>query len=194
MSIFFSFFFVLLSLCVCLCRPVRLTDANTPKKCRALFGLDQLSLWCKPCRYYCCRTNGRKTSAKSTFFSLIITHCASKTQLPPCGNRWQTLCSFSTLRNFLLKIPSQQFPSYILVQAQWQKMDFQMRWPNIWSQAETYWRFPDVNLEAPFSQADRSKSIFSPGCGWFPSILTVVFVLIGVLFFFFFNNNVMLKI
>ncbi|KAM9463127.1 transcription factor 7-like 2 isoform 13-T13 [Clarias gariepinus] len=26
------------------------TDANTPKKCRALFGLDQLSLWCKPCR------------------------------------------------------------------------------------------------------------------------------------------------
>ncbi|XP_077959599.1 transcription factor 7-like 2 isoform X9 [Gasterosteus aculeatus] len=25
-------------------------DANTPKKCRALFGLDQLSLWCKPCR------------------------------------------------------------------------------------------------------------------------------------------------
>ncbi|XP_076007560.1 transcription factor 7-like 2 isoform X5 [Genypterus blacodes] len=27
-----------------------ITDANTPKKCRALFGLDQLSLWCKPCR------------------------------------------------------------------------------------------------------------------------------------------------
>uniref|UniRef100_A0AAY5E7F7 HMG box domain-containing protein n=1 Tax=Electrophorus electricus TaxID=8005 RepID=A0AAY5E7F7_ELEEL len=25
-------------------------DANTPKKCRALFGLEQLSLWCKPCR------------------------------------------------------------------------------------------------------------------------------------------------
>ncbi|KAK6487279.1 mRNAion factor 7-like 2 isoform X18 [Huso huso] len=25
-------------------------DANTPKKCRALFGLDQQSLWCKPCR------------------------------------------------------------------------------------------------------------------------------------------------
>ncbi|XP_049320288.1 transcription factor 7-like 2 isoform X7 [Astyanax mexicanus] len=25
-------------------------DANTPKKCRALFGLDQLVLWCKPCR------------------------------------------------------------------------------------------------------------------------------------------------
>lgn len=41
-----------------------------------------------------------------------------------------------------------------------------------------------VNLEAPFYQADQSKSIFSPGCGWFPSILTVVFVLIGVLFFF----------
>ncbi|KAG7264906.1 hypothetical protein CRUP_005611 [Coryphaenoides rupestris] len=27
-------------------------DANTPKKCRALFGLDQLSLWCKPCRFF----------------------------------------------------------------------------------------------------------------------------------------------
>ncbi|XP_010713061.1 transcription factor 7-like 2 [Meleagris gallopavo] len=27
-----------------------LTDANTPKKCRALFGLDRQSLWCKPCR------------------------------------------------------------------------------------------------------------------------------------------------
>ncbi|XP_030629054.1 transcription factor 7-like 2 isoform X2 [Chanos chanos] len=26
------------------------SDANTPKKCRALFGLEQLSLWCKPCR------------------------------------------------------------------------------------------------------------------------------------------------
>ncbi|XP_043911795.1 transcription factor 7-like 2 isoform X7 [Protopterus annectens] len=25
-------------------------DANTPKKCRALFGLDRQSLWCKPCR------------------------------------------------------------------------------------------------------------------------------------------------
>lgn len=25
-------------------------DANTPKKCRALFGLDQQNLWCKPCR------------------------------------------------------------------------------------------------------------------------------------------------
>ncbi|XP_041116685.1 transcription factor 7-like 2 isoform X18 [Polyodon spathula] len=25
-------------------------DTNTPKKCRALFGLDQQSLWCKPCR------------------------------------------------------------------------------------------------------------------------------------------------
>ncbi|ERE79279.1 transcription factor 7-like 2-like isoform 1 [Cricetulus griseus] len=24
--------------------------ANTPKKCRALFGLDRMTLWCKPCR------------------------------------------------------------------------------------------------------------------------------------------------
>ncbi len=31
--------------------PLWITDANTPKKCRALFGLDQLGLWCKPCRY-----------------------------------------------------------------------------------------------------------------------------------------------
>lgn len=44
-SIFFCF------PCVFLCLPFWLTDANTPKKCRALFGLDQLSLWCKPCRY-----------------------------------------------------------------------------------------------------------------------------------------------
>uniref|UniRef100_A0A671NGQ1 Transcription factor 7-like 2 n=1 Tax=Sinocyclocheilus anshuiensis TaxID=1608454 RepID=A0A671NGQ1_9TELE len=28
----------------------RKANANTPKKCRALFGLDQLGLWCKPCR------------------------------------------------------------------------------------------------------------------------------------------------
>uniref|UniRef100_A0A4W6C134 Transcription factor 7 like 2 n=1 Tax=Lates calcarifer TaxID=8187 RepID=A0A4W6C134_LATCA len=49
-SFFFLFLFFFLSLCVCLCLPLWLTDANTPKKCRALFGLDQLSLWCKPCR------------------------------------------------------------------------------------------------------------------------------------------------
>uniref|UniRef100_UPI00358F7825 transcription factor 7-like 2 isoform X3 n=1 Tax=Myxine glutinosa TaxID=7769 RepID=UPI00358F7825 len=29
---------------------VEVTDANSPKKCRALFGLEQQSLWCKPCR------------------------------------------------------------------------------------------------------------------------------------------------
>lgn len=71
-SSFLSFF---LSLCVCLC--LWLTDANTPKKCRALFGLDQLSLWCKPCRYNCCSTNGRKTSTKSSFFSLIIIYLSN---------------------------------------------------------------------------------------------------------------------
>ncbi|KAH0623741.1 hypothetical protein JD844_006836 [Phrynosoma platyrhinos] len=32
-------------------QPGETNDANTPKKCRALFGLDQQSLWCKPCRY-----------------------------------------------------------------------------------------------------------------------------------------------
>ncbi|XP_015203024.1 transcription factor 7-like 2 isoform X13 [Lepisosteus oculatus] len=31
-------------------QPGETNDANTPKKCRALFGLDQQSLWCKPCR------------------------------------------------------------------------------------------------------------------------------------------------
>lgn len=36
--------------CLC-CVFMWITDANTPKKCRALFGLDQLGLWCKPCRY-----------------------------------------------------------------------------------------------------------------------------------------------
>ncbi|KAL7990606.1 hypothetical protein Chor_014036 [Crotalus horridus] len=29
---------------------VGIVDANTPKKCRALFGLDRQTLWCKPCR------------------------------------------------------------------------------------------------------------------------------------------------
>lgn len=33
------------------CVYLMLTDANTPKKCRALFGLDRQTLWCKPCRY-----------------------------------------------------------------------------------------------------------------------------------------------
>ncbi|KAM6091757.1 transcription factor 7-like 2 isoform 11-T11 [Theristicus caerulescens] len=31
-------------------QPGETNDANTPKKCRALFGLDRQSLWCKPCR------------------------------------------------------------------------------------------------------------------------------------------------
>ncbi|XP_048360891.1 transcription factor 7-like 2 isoform X10 [Sphaerodactylus townsendi] len=31
-------------------QPGEANDANTPKKCRALFGLDRQSLWCKPCR------------------------------------------------------------------------------------------------------------------------------------------------
>ncbi|XP_070608790.1 transcription factor 7-like 2 isoform X7 [Erythrolamprus reginae] len=31
-------------------QPGETNDANTPKKCRALFGLDQQPLWCKPCR------------------------------------------------------------------------------------------------------------------------------------------------
>lgn len=49
MTMFVFCFFVCVFCYVCL--PLWLTDANTPKKCRALFGLDQLNLWCKPCRY-----------------------------------------------------------------------------------------------------------------------------------------------
>lgn len=37
--------------CIFFCVYLMLTDANTPKKCRALFGLDRQTLWCKPCRY-----------------------------------------------------------------------------------------------------------------------------------------------
>ncbi|XP_075468026.1 transcription factor 7-like 2 isoform X21 [Ascaphus truei] len=31
-------------------QPGETNDANAPKKCRALFGLDRQNLWCKPCR------------------------------------------------------------------------------------------------------------------------------------------------
>ncbi|XP_075071777.1 transcription factor 7-like 2 isoform X17 [Mixophyes fleayi] len=31
-------------------QPGESNDANAPKKCRALFGLDRQTLWCKPCR------------------------------------------------------------------------------------------------------------------------------------------------
>ncbi|XP_053306851.1 transcription factor 7-like 2 isoform X18 [Spea bombifrons] len=31
-------------------QPGESNDSNAPKKCRALFGLDQQNLWCKPCR------------------------------------------------------------------------------------------------------------------------------------------------
>ncbi|KAM4636050.1 transcription factor 7-like 2 isoform 12-T12 [Discoglossus pictus] len=31
-------------------QPGETNDTNAPKKCRALFGLDQQNLWCKPCR------------------------------------------------------------------------------------------------------------------------------------------------
>lgn len=85
----FFFFFPFLSLCVCLCLPLRLTDANTPKKCRALFGLDQLSLWCKPCRYNSCCTSDRKTSTVNGVFFLIIgSDFSLKTRFCLCGIRW----------------------------------------------------------------------------------------------------------
>lgn len=107
LSFLFFFFLFCLSLCVCLCLPLWLTDANTPKKCRALFGLDQLSLWCKPCRYNCCSANGRKTSTMSSFFLLDYDYYyipLKKHSFHPCGNGWQTLLLAPSLlpRSFLL--------------------------------------------------------------------------------------------
>lgn len=93
---FFCLFVFLFFVCVCLCLPLWLTDANTPKKCRALFGLDQLSSWCKPCRYNCCSTSGRKTSTMSSLFYYHLISCSDipKTCFHHCGNRWQTLLLF----------------------------------------------------------------------------------------------------
>ena len=46
-----------------------LTDANTPKKCRALFGLDRQTLWCKPCRYIpYCKAFGKNQSILSFWY------------------------------------------------------------------------------------------------------------------------------
>ena len=123
MSIFLLFlsFFLFLSLCVCLCLPLWLTDANTPKKCRALFGLDQLSLWCKPCRYNCCSSNGRKTSTMSSFFSLMI--CSDiplKTFFHRCAKTWKNFSCLllSSLRGASCsKFPHSSFSSFNLVQA-----------------------------------------------------------------------------
>lgn len=58
--------------CVFLCLPFWLTDANTPKKCRALFGLDQLSLWCKPCRYTLKGTFGKDVDHNDDYEKMKI--------------------------------------------------------------------------------------------------------------------------
>lgn len=63
-------------------------DANTPKKCRALFGLDQLSLWCKPCRRKkkCIRYiqgEGSCASPPSTDGSLIDSPPSSPSSVVP---------------------------------------------------------------------------------------------------------------
>ncbi|XP_038128679.1 transcription factor 7-like 2 isoform X5 [Cyprinodon tularosa] len=65
-----------------------ITDANTPKKCRALFGLDQLSLWCKPCRRKkkCIRYiqgEGSCASPPSTDGSLIDSPPSSPSSVVP---------------------------------------------------------------------------------------------------------------
>ncbi|XP_033975141.1 transcription factor 7-like 2 isoform X8 [Trematomus bernacchii] len=63
-------------------------DANTPKKCRALFGLDQLSLWCKPCRRKkkCIRYiqgEGSCASPPSTDGSLLDSPLSSPSSVVP---------------------------------------------------------------------------------------------------------------
>ncbi|XP_033975136.1 transcription factor 7-like 2 isoform X3 [Trematomus bernacchii] len=65
-----------------------ITDANTPKKCRALFGLDQLSLWCKPCRRKkkCIRYiqgEGSCASPPSTDGSLLDSPLSSPSSVVP---------------------------------------------------------------------------------------------------------------
>uniref|UniRef100_A0A3Q2CL80 Transcription factor 7 like 2 n=1 Tax=Cyprinodon variegatus TaxID=28743 RepID=A0A3Q2CL80_CYPVA len=72
-----------------------ITDANTPKKCRALFGLDQLSLWCKPCRYNCCSSTKRKTNHTELFFSSFSNwlECLPKT----CADRLKKKSPFFSL-------------------------------------------------------------------------------------------------
>ena len=131
----FFFLFFCLSLCVCLCLPLWLTDANTPKKCRALFGLDQLSLWCKPCRYNCCSANGRKTSTMSSFFLLDYDYYYIPLKKNTVSIRVVTdgKLFFSLLRFYrgasCCKTPlAANFfflhPHWTRFKAQWQKMDF----------------------------------------------------------------------
>ncbi|XP_063290073.1 transcription factor 7-like 2 isoform X2 [Pelobates fuscus] len=74
-----------------------ITDANAPKKCRALFGLDQQNLWCKPCRRKkkCIRYiqgEGSCVSPPSTDGSLLDSSPSSPTMLdsPPRDSKPQT--------------------------------------------------------------------------------------------------------
>ncbi|CAH2323115.1 Hypothetical predicted protein [Pelobates cultripes] len=74
-----------------------ITDANAPKKCRALFGLDQQNLWCKPCRRKkkCIRYiqgEGSCVSPPSSDGSLLDSSPSSPTMLdsPPRDSKPQT--------------------------------------------------------------------------------------------------------
>ncbi|XP_066457553.1 transcription factor 7-like 2 isoform X25 [Eleutherodactylus coqui] len=72
-------------------------DANAPKKCRALFGLDRQNLWCKPCRRKkkCIRYiqgEGSCVSPPSSDGSLLDSPPSSPTMLdtPPRDSTPQT--------------------------------------------------------------------------------------------------------
>uniref|UniRef100_A0A671L989 Transcription factor 7-like 2 n=1 Tax=Sinocyclocheilus anshuiensis TaxID=1608454 RepID=A0A671L989_9TELE len=65
----------------------RKANANTPKKCRALFGLDQLGLWCKPCREKKCiryiQGEGSCASPPSSDGSLLESPPSSPSMVSP---------------------------------------------------------------------------------------------------------------
>uniref|UniRef100_A0A8C5WCL1 Transcription factor 7 like 2 n=1 Tax=Leptobrachium leishanense TaxID=445787 RepID=A0A8C5WCL1_9ANUR len=78
-------------------QPGESNDANAPKKCRALFGLDQQNLWCKPCRRKkkCIRYiqgEGSCVSPPSTDGSLLDSPPSSPTMLdsPTRDSKQQT--------------------------------------------------------------------------------------------------------
>ncbi|XP_073540822.1 transcription factor 7-like 2 isoform X38 [Phyllobates terribilis] len=78
-------------------QPGESNDANAPKKCRALFGLDRQNLWCKPCRRKkkCIRYiqgEGSCVSPPSSDGSLLDSPPSSPTMLdtPPRDSTPQT--------------------------------------------------------------------------------------------------------
>lgn len=99
-----------------------------------------------------------------------------------CGNRWQTLLlHFPRWGTSCYKFLLSNFPRISWSEPSGRK--WISKWDDqIFDRKGNKAEISRCNLEQSFSQADWWKSILSPGCGWVPSILTVVFVLIGVLF------------